>query len=320
MKLCKVIKPGLFTTVQDLGRRGSQRYGMPVSGAMDSYAFVAANLLVGNSPNDACFEITLLGPELEFLANSQIAITGAALSPVVNGEEVVCWQTLQVHKGDVLSFGHPKDGGRAYLAARGGINSPVVLGSRSTYIRGGFGGFQGRQLKMEDVIEICKPSEVFKRGFALPQELIPHYGSEVNVEVVLGPQSDYFTEKGLKTFLSNVYKVTAESDRMGYRLEGSEVEQRGSFEMVSDAIPAGAVQVPRSGKPIIVMRDAQTTGGYPKIAVVTTPDISRLGQVKPNDKILFSKVSLGKAQIRLLEFMKTLSQMKSKLVELSLQS
>ncbi len=314
MKLCKVIKPGFFTTVQDVGRWGFQRYGVPVSGAMDNYALVAANLLVGNKLNDACLEITLLGPELEFLSDTQIAITGAALSPTLNGGNVACWQTLQVCNGDVLSFGRLQSGCRAYVALRGGIDVPVVLGSKSTYVRGGFGGFEGRRLKTGDVIQAHKISKL-KSDFLVPQELVPCYHDELMVEVVLGPQSDYFTDQGLETLISSIYTVTAESDRMGYRLNGAKVEQKGSLKMISDAVPVGAVQVPRSGKPIIVMRDAQTTGGYPKIAVVSTSDISRLGQAKPNDKIRFSKISTSKARTKLLEYMKTLSQMKGKLIK-----
>ena len=315
MKLCKVTKPGFSTMVQDLGRFGFQRYGVPFSGAMDSYAFTAANLLVDDRPSEACLEITMLGPELEFLNEAQIAIAGADFSPLVNGEETRCWYTLQVRRGDVLSFGPPKGGCRAYLAVRGGINVPTILGSKSTYLRGGFGGFHGRQLKAGDALETLGPIVPLPSGFTLPQELIPEHKDELTVEVVLGPQTEYFTERGLETFLSNVYKVTTESDRMGYRLEGAEVEQRGSMDIVSDAIPVGAVQVPRNGKPIILMRDAQTTGGYPKIAVVTSPDVSRLGQAKPNDRIRFSKVSPSMAREKLLEYQKTLSLLKGRLLE-----
>jgi len=314
MKLCKVIKQGFFTTVQDLERCGFQRYGVPISGAMDTYAFVAANLLVGNEPNYACLEITLLGPEVEFLNDIRIAITGAALSPTINSEKVACWQTLQICKGDVLSFGRPQGGCRTYVAVSGGVDVPVVLDSRSTYVRGGFGGFRGRQLKAGDIIDAYKPSTL-KSCFLMPKELIPRYSNELTIEVVLGPQSDYFTDRGLEMFLSSIYTVTNESDRMGYRLDGAKVEQKDSLDMVSDAVPVGAVQVPRSGKLIIVMRDAQTTGGYPKIAVVATFDVSRLGQAKPNDKIRFSKISSSKARTKLLEYMKTLSQMKGKLIE-----
>jgi antagonist of KipI len=315
LKLCEVTKSGFFTTVQDLGRLGFQRYGVPVSGAMDTYSLTAANLLVGNKPNDACLEVTLIGPELLFLSEAQIALTGARFYPAVNGERVACWQTLQVHKDEVLSFGSSQSGCRAYLAVRGGINVPVVLGSRSTYVRGGFGGFQGRQLRAGDVLEAHGSALPLASGFAVPIDAVPEYTGELLVEVVLGPQTACFTEQGLETFLSSSYEVTTESDRMGYRLEGAEVERKDLMDIVSDAIPVGAIQVPRDSRPIILMRDAQTTGGYPKIAVVTTPDVSRLGQAKPRDRIRFSMVSPSKARERLLEYLKALSLLKGKLVE-----
>jgi antagonist of KipI len=315
MKLCKVVKPGFFTTVQDLGRPRFLRFGVPVSGAMDDYALTAANLLVGNNPSDACLEITLLGPELEFLRDAQIAITGAALSAKVNGEDVVFWRTLQVSKDDLLTLGASLSGCRAYLAVRGGINVPAVLGSKSTYVRGGFGGLQGRQLKTGDILEAFENITSLDSGFSMAHDLIPKYEDELTVEAVLGPQSEYFTKKGLDTFLSNTYTVTSESDRMGYRLEGREIEQKDSMDIVSDAIPIGAVQVPRNGKPIVLMRDAQTTGGYPKIAVVTTPDVSRLGQAKPNSRIRFSEVSPSEAREKLLEYMKTLRLLKTRLIK-----
>jgi antagonist of KipI len=315
LKLCELTKSGFFTTVQDLGRFGFQRYGVPVSGAMDTYALTAANLLVGNKPSDACLEITLIGPELLFLSEAQIALTGATFYPMVNEERVACWQTLQVHRGEVLSFGSSQNGCRAYLAVRGGINVPVVLGSRSTYVRGGFGGSQGRQLRAGDVLEAHESTAPLTSGFAVPTEAVPEYTRELLVEVVLGPQTACFTEQGLETFLSSAYEVTTESDRMGYRLDGAEVERRDLMDIVSDALPVGAIQVPRNSRPIILMRDAQTTGGYPKIAVVTTPDVSRLGQAKPRDRIRFSRVSPSKARERLLEYLKTLSLLKGKLVE-----
>lgn len=305
MKLFKVNKPGLFTTVQDSGRFGFQRYGVPVSGAMDSFAFTLANYLVRNRSNDACLEITLLAPELEFLSDSWVAITGANLSPALNGEEVACWRTLAVQNEDVLSFGQPQCGCRAYLAVRGGINVPLVMNSRSTYVRGGFGGFRGRQLKIRDIVEGFE-AERLKKGFCLPEELIPIYPNELEVEVLFGPQTEYFTNEGREVFLSGNYVVTAESDRMGYRLDGLKVERKDSLDMISDAIPVGSVQVPESGKPIIIMRDAQTTGGYPKVGVVTTPDVSPLGQAKPNDKVKFSQASPSRARTKLLEYIKNL--------------
>lgn len=313
MKVFRVIKPGLFTTVQDLGRCGFQRYGVPVSGAMDVFSLIAANLLVLNQSGAACLEITLLGPELEVLNDTQIAITGADLSPTFNGQSVPMWRTLNVSKGDVVSFGENRVGCRAYLAAAGGINVPVVLGSRSTFTRGGFGGFEGRPLKTGDLIEASEPP--FKVELSMPEELIPHYENKLTVNVVLGPQADVFTYKGVETFLSSTYMVTTKADRMGYRLEGPVIEHKVSPSIISDAIPPGAVQVPGDGLPIIMMVDAQTTGGYAKIAVVTTPNLSRLGQVKPNDTVRFSRISISEAHLRLLEYQRTLSLMEMRILQ-----
>jgi len=315
VKLFRVIKPGLFTTVQDLGRRGLQRYGVPVSGGMDAFSMIAANLLVLNQSGDACLEITLLGPELEVLNDTQIAITGADLSPTLNGQSAPMWRTLSVSKGDIISFGEIQAGCRAYFAVAGGINVPVVLGSRSTFVRGGFGGFEGRPLKTGDVIEASEPPSPFKVELSMPEELIPHYENKLTVNVVLGPQADVFTDRGVETFLSSTYTVTIEADRMGYRLEGPVIEHKVSPSIISDAIPPGAVQVPGDGLPIIMMVDAQTTGGYAKIAVVTTPDLSRLGQAKPNDAVRFSRISLSQARLRLLEYQRTLSLMETRILQ-----
>lgn len=315
MKVFHVLKPGFFTTVQDLGRHGYLRYGVPISGAMDAFSMVAANLLVKNNPNDACLEITLIGPELQALADTQIAITGGSLSPKINGDAVSMWQTLTVHRGDVVSFGKMENGCRSYLSVRGGINTPAILGSKSTYVRGKFGGIEGRQLKSGDVIEGFNVSPI-ETVYKMPENLMPRFPNDFTVHVILGPQADMFTERGVETFLSNPYRVTIESDRMGYRLEGHTIEHKGKADIVSDALLPGAIQVPKNGKPIIMMKDAQTTGGYPKIAVVTTPDLDKLGQAKPNDKVRFSEITLEEARERLLEYRKTLFSLADKLVKM----
>jgi len=300
MRIFHVLKSGLFTTVQDLGRHGYLKYGVPISGAMDTFSAVTANLLVANSPNDACLEITLIGPELQALAKAQIAITGGDINPKINDSNVPMWQTLDVQEGDVVSFGKMESGCRTYLSLRGGIDTPLVLGSKSTYVRGGFGGINGRQLKAGDVIEgFATP--FLKAGRVLPEEFVPQFTGKFRAHVVLGPQNAMFTEKGIGTFLSNPYKVTLESDRMGYRLEGPIIQHKAKAEIVSDALLPGAVQVPKNGQPIIVMRDAQTTGGYPKIAVITTPDVSMLGQAKPNDVIEFTAITVSEAHKKMLE-------------------
>ncbi|MEM3442806.1 MAG: biotin-dependent carboxyltransferase family protein, partial [Candidatus Bathyarchaeia archaeon] len=225
MKIFQVLKPGLFTTVQDLGRYGYLRYGVPVSGAMDTFSAVVANYLVGNSPSDACLEITLIGPELKALTKTQIAITGGSISPKINGQNISVWQTVSVQNGDVISFGRVESGCRVYFAIRGGINVPTILGSKSTYVRGHFGGLDGRILKAGDVIE-GYDVPLLEFGYYLPEGLVPKFTNNFNVNVVLGPQDNMFTEDGIETFLSSTYKVTPEADRMGYRLEGPSIEHK----------------------------------------------------------------------------------------------
>jgi antagonist of KipI len=314
MKLSRVVKPGFFTTVQDLGRAGFLRFGVPVSGAMDDFSLQLANMLVGNSPSDACLEITVIGPELQALSDTQIALGGGDLSPLVNNEEVAMWQTINIKKGDVISFGKLRNGCRAYLSVRGGINVPLVLGSRSTYTRCQLGGVQGRQLKTGDVLEGFDSANLLNHRLALPSDLFPDFNSEVHVNVVLGPHLDKFTRKGVKTFLSHPYAITLEADRMGYRTEGSAIELKTRGDVISDAILPGAVQVPSDGKPIIMMKDAQTTGGYAKIAVVVTTDIHVLGQAKPNDKVRFHEISLAEARDGLREYKEKLRAIERKLI------
>jgi biotin-dependent carboxylase-like uncharacterized protein len=314
MKIFHALKSGLFTTVQDLGRYGYLKYGVPLSGAMDTFSLIAANLLVANNPNDACLEMTLIGPELQALEATHIAITGGIASPKINGQSVPMWETLEVKEGDVISFGKMESGCRVYLSIRGGINTLLVLGSRSTYIRGVFGGIDGRQLKIGDTIErFDMPS--LKAQLSMPEELVPQFTDHFIAHVILGPQEDMFTEKGVHAFLSNPYKVTSEADRMGYRLGGPIVEHRDKADIISDALLPGAVQVPKSGKPIVIMRDAQTTGGYSKIAVTITPDVSMLGQAKPNDIIEFSKITIKEAQEKLREHSKLLKNLSMMLIK-----
>lgn len=313
MKVFNALKPGFFTTIQDLGRYGFLKYGVPISGAMDTFSLTAANLIVGNNPNDAGLEITLNGPELQALSKTQIAITGGNILLKINGENVPMWQTLNIQADDVLSFGKMESGCRAYLAIRGGIKTPPVLGSRSTYLRGGFGGINGRQLKTGDIIEGFD-TQWLEFECKMPEELVPQFTNHFKVHAILGPQDDMFTEKGISTFLSSQYKVTLEADRMGYRLEGPLIEHKGKADIVSDALLPGAVQVPKNGKPIVIMRDAQTTGGYPKVAVIIFSDLSMLGQAKPNDTIEFHKVNMRQAHEKLREYYELLQNLSSILV------
>lgn len=313
MKVFQVIKPGMFTTIQDRGRYGYLRYGVPVSGAMDQFSLTAANRLVSNDSNSACIETTLIGPELQVLARTQIAVAGGQCSPMINGYDAPMWQTIEVEEGDSISFGRMGSGCRAYLAVRGGIEVPMILGSRSTCVRGKFGGLEGRPLKIGDVIETTDTSFV-KAEYLLPEELVPQFEHNICVHVILGPQAEMFTEKGLKTFLSEPYKVTPESDRMGYRLEGPPIEHKAKADIVSDALLCGAIQIPKNGKPILVMKDAQTTGGYPKIAVAITSDLCTLGQARPNNEAKFVQITLKEAHQKLAEYNRILENLGDMLI------
>ena len=291
----QIIDPGLLTTVQDLGRHAYQRYGVPVSGAMDAFALQAANLLVGNDPSEACLEITVQGPTLHFLIDSEIAITGADMSPQLDGEDIPRWEPLEVGKGSLLTFGQIKDGMRAYVAFGGGIDVPVVLNSRSTYVHGGFGGYKGRALKSDDVLSVTLDrTKVFRRK--LPNGYTsPVYGNHHEIRVILGPQDNLFAEDSIATFLTARFKVSIESDRMGYKLEGPTIDCSDSSNIISDGNALGVVQVPGDGIPRILLSDRGTTGGYPKIATVITTDISKLAQALPDQTLRFHQVSIEEA-------------------------
>lgn len=286
-----------------------------MSGAMDQFSLTAANCLVGNDPNSACLETTLIGPELQALTQVQVAVTGGKCSPTINGKSVSMWQTLIVEEGDVVAFGRMETGCRAYVAVRGGIKVPLVLGSRSTYLRGQLGGIKGRHLKVEDEIE-GYDAEAAGDELLLPLNMQARYCNDVEVDVIMGPQDDMFTEEGIETLLTSRFRVTSEADRMGYRLEGPLLKHVKETEIVSDAILPGAIQVPKSGRPILMMLDAQTTGGYPKIATVISSDLSKLGQAKPNDTIKFIKTSLCEAKKKMRAYSEMTGKMESLLLRI----
>jgi len=306
----EVLSGGLLTTVQDLGRRGYERYGVPVAGAMDPFALRAANFLVGNSPDAAVLEIALVGPTLRATDKCLIAVTGADLSLRVNDVELPPWMTIFVRKGWTIEFGERRSGCRAYLAAAGGIDVTPVLGSRSTYLGGGLGGFEGRALRQGDLVAVG-PVSVHLAGMAgrsFPSTLIPNYSDAPEIRVVLGPQDDYFTDEGVATFLSGKYSVAPTSDRMGYRLKGPDVAHKGETGIISDGIPLGAVQVPADRQPIVMMADRQTIGGYPKIATVISADIPLLAQCFPGQStVKFEPVGVDEAQLCYRKMMKTLA-------------
>lgn len=294
----RVVRPGLLTTVQDLGRYGFRRFGMPVSGAMDSFALRVGNRLVGNPDGAAALELTVQGSELQFETEAVIAVTGADLSAKLNGEPVPLWTALRVARGATLRFGERRRGARAYLAVAGGIEVPLVLGSRATHLSSQTGGFAGRALaKGEQVVGGPPPPGAATRiGQAVPTSMLPPYSSAPTVRVILGPQEEWFADEAIATLGGGRYTVTPQSDRMGYRLIGPPLVHVRSTEMVSDATPPGALQVPPNRQPILLMADGQTTGGYPKIAVVISADLPLAAQLLPGDTISFAIIKVGEAQ------------------------
>jgi len=286
---------GLLTTVQDRGRYGYQRFGMPVSGAMDVFSLELANLLVGNNPSDACLEATISGPELEFTGATRIAITGADMDPHLNGQGIPMNTAVDVRPGDRLGFRGLKSGCRAYIAFAGGIAVPLVMENRSTYLRAGIGGFQGRALMTGDELPLGEPLGK-TRLKKIPEGLIPEYKHEQTIRIISGPEAHYFETAGLRSFLSTEYTVTAQSDRMGYRLSGEPIKHKeGMTNIISAGISLGTVQVPGDGQPIILMADRQTSGGYARIANVITVDLTLLAQMRPGYRLLFSETGFEKA-------------------------
>jgi biotin-dependent carboxylase-like uncharacterized protein len=292
-----ILSPGLFTTIQDAGRTGYQQYGFAPGGALDKRAMTMANLLVGNEPGEAVLEMTLVGAEMEFTKDNVIALTGALCEPARNGKTVPMYAAVKMHAGDTLSIGAAKEGCRIYAAFAGGLNVPAVMGSKSTQLRYGLGGFEGRALKAGDVVPFSDPlketADLEKRVLPIPKR----QAGAKTLRAVLGPQADTsFTKEALTTFLKEEYAVTNESDRMGCRLEGKALSFISGADIISDAIALGSVQVPASGKPIVLLCDRQTVGGYAKIATVISVDIPVIAQCKMGDKVRFQAISPAAAQ------------------------
>ena len=292
-----VLEPGLLTTVQDLGRSGYQRVGIPPSGPMDRGAFVLANRLVGNADGAAGLELTLKGPRLEVRRRTVLAVTGAEMGLTVNDREAPAWTAVLVQPGDVLAFRMAQAGCRPYVALAGGLDLPAALGSRATYLRGRLGGLEGRALQKGDALPLGAPAQPLDQlgGRTVASARRPGYPAEVECRVVLGPQDDRFTPEGIRAFLDGPYEVTPQADRMGYRLKGPVIQHARGHDIVSDGIPLGGVQVPGEGQPIVLLVDRQTTGGYTKIATVIGPDIGRIGQTRPGQRVRFRRVTVAEA-------------------------
>ncbi|MDQ1003250.1 antagonist of KipI [Neobacillus niacini] len=294
----KVMKAGLQTTIQDLGRYGFREFGVSPSGAMDPYSLQMGNLLVGNDLGEAGLEVPLIGPVLMALHDVSIAICGGNLSPKINEQEIPHWKSIVIKKGQILSFGELKEGTRAYISIAGGIDVPFVLNSKSTYLTGKFGGLKGRALKDGDILF---GNPYTRRNRFLHTKFIPKYTNPLTVRVIVGSHNGKFTSVGLETFLTEEYTISPQSNRMGYQLTGPKLEHSSTADIISDAIPLGGIQVPASGQPIILMAEHQTTGGYSRIGTVISADIPRLAQAQPGTKVRFKEIALQTAQDLLID-------------------
>ena len=292
-----ILNPGMLTSVQDLGRIGYQQYGVSVSGVMDPRSASIANILVDNDEGEAVLECTMMGPHLRFDAPNIIAITGGDLGATLDGQSIDTYRAVPVNAGQTLRFTMLRTGCRAFVAFAGGLDIPVVMGSRSTDMKAKIGGYQGRKLQKDDVIAFRAPKTDLKNlGVRhISPEFVPR--AEYKLRVVLGPQDDAFTELGAMTFLSSVYTLTPEFDRMGCRLSGANVPfaEGKNGNIVSDAVAFGSVQIP-SGQPIIMMADHQTTGGYAKPCGVISADLPLAAQLRAGDRMRFAPIEINEAQ------------------------
>jgi len=298
-----VLKPGMLSTFQDLGRSGWQHLGVPMGGVMDARAHQLANLLVGNSADTATLEITLLGPQLRFDAPACFAIAGADLSATLNGQSAPLHRPLIARAGDILAWGARRQGVRAYLAVHGGWRLDHVMGSASTNLRSRFGGWHGRALQKNDVLRLCTPlaaealdslaQTFWQQRIYLPGTL--GLAPRRTLRILPGPHWSAFTVESQRALQQHPYRIGMHSDRMGYRLEGPQLVLTEPLQIISEGIGAGSMQVPADGAPIVLMADRQTTGGYPKMAHVVSVDLPHLAQLAPGEHVRFDMLTLAAA-------------------------
>lgn len=307
----KVHRAGILSTLQDLGRYGYQRFGVPVGGVMDEYSHRLANLLVGNAEQEATLEITLAGPRLEFTEDALIGVCGGDFTPTIDGKKVPVARPVLVAKGSVLDFGTCRLGCRAYLAVAGGFEVPRVMGSKSTYLRGGFGGFEGRSLRRGDLLQTGEGGGGLYPGLRAELEqgaafAYPRWSVNANsaflahdhhrIHFVPGRHWTLFSEETRQLFGAVEFRIAPDSDRMGYRLEGPPLMLKQPVEILSEAVTFGTIQVPPDGRPIVLMANRQTTGGYPRIGEVAIVDLPLLAQLPPGDTVQFTPIALEDSQ------------------------
>jgi len=302
--IVRVKKAGVLTTVQDRGRWGYQALGVPVAGPMDSYSHRLANAIVGNDERAATLEVTLAGPALEFADDRCVAVTGAEFEVSLDGRAISANSPVRVAAGERLVFGRRIRGARAYIAISGGIDTPPVLGSRATHVPSAMGGFNGRALKSGDdlplgrrpaeagrYVQPARHAQSSRRVRLQPDDI---HGPTI-LRVLPGPQLDRFAARAMDALQSAPYRIETDSNRMGYRLAGPRLEHAGDAQVTSDATPLGALQVPASGQPILLMADRQTTGGYAKIATMISADVCLAAQLGPGDEMRFVVCSAREA-------------------------
>ena len=307
-----VLNPGLLTTIQDLGRIGYQKYGVIVSGAMDTYSMRLSNIVVGNEENEGVLEITMVGPSLKLPKGTLFSITGADLSPTINNKAIPMGRPVYLKEDCTLKFGGCKTGCRAYFAVAGGFEVPIVMDSKSTYLRAELGGFEGRALRKNDVLNMGTKSEMSYRiikklegiksedEFIAPNWYVKNYSIKRSKNTIMrvfeDRQFNKISDDSINKFFNSEFNIDTKSDRMGYRLSGPKIELKEKLEMISEEVSVGTIQIPPDGNPIILLADRQTAGGYPKIAHVASVDIQKIVQLKPNDKLMFKKITLKEAE------------------------
>jgi len=297
LKTLLVHSPGTLSLIEDAGRPDLRRFGIPPSGAMDQFSYQVGNLLVGNRPGAAGIEVTLMGLVVEALAPAVAAITGADLAAHLNDEPAPQWTAFALDRGDRICFKRRVTGCRTFLAIRGGIDAPMYFGSRSTFAR----GRMGAPLRAGDVLTVGeeydgRDDEISLPGRSLAAEFRPSFSGTQQIRVILGPQDDHFTPRGIETFLGSEYRLSPRSDRQGMRTEGPPIQFAKGPDIISDPTPLGAVQVPGDGQPILLHRDGQSTGGYAKIAIAASTDLDRLGRMAPGDWMRFEAVTADEAR------------------------
>jgi antagonist of KipI len=307
MSTVVVLTAGLHTTAQDLGRWGHQAEGVPVAGAMDPFSHRRANALVGNSKDAATLEVTLTGPELRFEDSRLVAVAGAAFDILVDGSRVAAPEAFAVSAGSTVRLGTRRSGARGYIAIEGGVDVPQILGSHATHVPTGMGGWLGRALKKGDRLPLGRLDQarphrrpVTQMAARVVSDPATALAEPLVVRILKGPQDDRFAVDALDELTAGPYVVGIDSNRMAYRLDGRPLRHRGRADIISDATPLGAIQVPASGQPVLLMADRQTTGGYAKIATVISADIGVAAQAAPGDRLQFRLCTAAEATTALI--------------------